>query len=453
MSDHHRPQRNKKVPVPPVDRWLVPVRRFLEIQAASGLVLLACTVIALVLANSSWSHAFESFWHTHVGVHIGGWRLEGDLGHLIVNDVLMTIFFFVVGLEVKREIVGGELKDPRKALLPVFGAIGGVVTPALIYSALQYGQVGQRGWAIPMATDIAFVVGILALFGSRVPMGLKIFLLTLAIVDDIIAVLVIALVFTEKIAMGALLASAVGLAIVPVLRWIGIRSIAIYALLGIAIWIGFHFAGIHPTIAGVLLGLLTPSRPWIGERTFVEVLSDYWDSIRDYDEQPEKPEPLPVNLEQLQFVARESLSPLHRLEMGLHPWVAFAIMPIFALANAGVELQPEAMKSSVAMAVAAGLALGKPLGIFSFCWLAVQLGFTRLPAGVNWKMFLGGACLGGIGFTMALFLNALAFPAEDFAELAAAGKFGTLMGSLISTLLGATILILSMRSRGATQTP
>jgi len=446
MADHHRPPRSKKVPVRPVDRWLVPVRRFLQIEAASGLVLLSCTLAALFLANSSWSHAYEDFWHTHVGVHVGGWRIEGDLGHLVVNDALMTIFFFVVGLEVKREIVTGELRDPRKALLPVFGAIGGVLTPALIYLALQYGQIGQRGWAIPMATDIAFVVGVLALFGSRVPFGLKIFLLTLAIVDDIFAVLVIAVFFTEKIAWGYLIAAACGFGITLLFRCIGVRSVLVYLLVGIAIWLGFHFAGIHPTIAGVLLGLLTPSSPWIGEKTLVEVLADYWDGVQERGDQPEQKESPQVNLEQLEFVARESLSPLHRLEMGLHPWVAFAVMPIFALANAGVELQAEALRNSVTTAVAAGLAIGKPLGIFAFCFVAVKLGLTRLPAGVNWRVFFGGACLGGIGFTMALFLNALSFNANEFPELESAGKLGTLLGSLISMIAGSAILIASLRS-------
>ena len=444
-----------KIPVGQVERWLVPVKRYLEIEATSGIVLFACTVIALVVANSAWDHAFEKFWHTPVAFAFGKFRIEGDLGHLVVNDILMTIFFFVVGLEVKREVVGGELRDPRKALLPIIGAVGGVVTPALIYFGMQWGQEGERGWAIPMATDIAFVVGILALFGERIPFGLKIFLLTLAIVDDILAVLVIATVFTEKIVWGYLVASAVGFGLCAVLNRIGVRSVAVYIFVGVGVWVGFYKAGVHPTIAGVLLGLMTPASAWIGRRTFLEVMHDFWDRIRaDAEDDEEKTgggrgqnghghggkEGLPVSLEQLQFLARESHSPLHRLEMGLHPWVAFVIMPIFALANAGVEMDAEALGSGVSVAVAAGLAIGKPLGIFLFCWVAVILRLTRLPDGVDWKVFLGGACLGGVGFTMALFLNALAFPTEEFPVLEGAGKIGTLVGSGISAVLGSGIL-------------
>lgn len=445
MANPHRSNRSTKVPVPPVDRWLVPVKRFLHIEATSGMVLMSCTLVALAIANSPWAHSFADFWHTHISFQLGGFKIEGDLGHLLINDALMTIFFFVVGLEVKREIVAGELRDPRKALLPVVGAIGGVVTPALIYLVFQSGQPGQRGWAIPMATDIAFVVGILALFGSRVPFGLKIFLLTLAIVDDIIAVLVIALVFTESIAWGYMVAAGVGFGLVVLFNRIGVRSIAVYGLLGVAIWVAFHFAGVHPTIAGVLLGLMTPSKPWIGQPTFVDILSEYWEDLRGADSEDDPPAKMPVNIEQLQFVARESLSPLHRLEMGLHPWVAFVVMPVFALANAGVELELGGLTHSVAIAVALGLAIGKPLGIFLFCFIAVQLGMTRLPAGVNWKVFLGGACLGGVGFTMALFLNALSFPTDDFPVLELAGKIGTLAGSFLSAVIGVVILLIATR--------
>jgi NhaA family Na+:H+ antiporter len=443
----HQPHREStdKIPVPRVAQWLVPVKRFMHIEATSGVVLMLCTLIALVIANSSWSHAFEKFWHTHVAFEFGRLKIDGHLGHLIVNDILMTIFFFVVGLEVKREAVAGELRDPRKALLPIVGAIGGVVTPALIYLALQYGQEGQRGWAIPMATDIAFVVGILALFGSRIPFGLKIFLLTLAIVDDILAVLVIATVFTESIAWGYFFMALAGFALCALLNRIGVREIPIYVLVGVAIWVGFYKAGIHPTIAGVALGLMTPARAWIGNKTFLEVMADFWDRISDEHEHEHEHEherkPVPVNLEQLQFLARESHSPLHRLEMGLHPWVAYAIMPIFALANAGVVLDPVALTSGVSIAVAMGLVIGKPLGIFLFCFLAVKLGWTRLPKGVSWPIFLGGACLGGIGFTMALFLNALSFPVEEFPVLEGAGKIGTLLGSAISAVLGTLLLL------------
>jgi NhaA family Na+:H+ antiporter len=467
----HQPIREStdKIPVPRVATWLVPVKRFLHIEATSGIVLMLSTLIALVIANSSWDQAFEKFWHTHVAFEFGKIKIDGHLGHLIVNDVLMTIFFFVVGLEVKREVVAGELKDPRKAVLPIIGAIGGVIVPALIYLAMQFGQEGQRGWAIPMATDIAFVVGILALFGSRIPFGLKIFLLTLAIVDDILAVLVIATVFTESIAWGYLFMALAGFALCVLLNRIGVRAVAIYAIVGAAIWVGFYKAGVHPTIAGVALGLMTPATAWIGRKTFLEVMTDFWDRIRqDQDEEHEHEHEhehqnqqghghehgqghgrVPVNLEQLRFLARESHSPLHRLEMGLHPWVAYAIMPIFALANAGVKLDPVALTSGVSIAVALGLALGKPLGIFLSCFLAVRMGWTKLPSGVNWPIFLGGACLGGIGFTMALFLNALSFPVDEHPALEGAGKIGTLVGSALSAILGTLLLLVFTRTSRA----
>ncbi len=356
----------------------------------------------------------------------------------------MTIFFFVVGLEVKREIVGGELRDPRKALLPIVGALGGVLTPATIYLMFQSGELAQRGWAIPMATDIAFVVGILALFGSKIPFGLKIFLLTLAIVDDLIAVLVIAIVFTEGISMSYLTIAILGFVFTYFLNRIGVRSVAIYLMVGSGIWIAFHHAGVHPTIAGVVLGLLTPAKAWIEKPTFVEVVQNYWEKLNG-TEVDEDDADLPVDIEQLQFIAREALSPLHRLEMFLHPWVAFVIMPVFAFANAGVQLEVSALTDSVSLAIAAGLAIGKPLGILLFCSVAIWLGWTQLPKGVRWPTFIAGACLGGIGFTMALFLNSLAFPADQFPELESAGKVGTLMGSCLSAAVGCGLLIWSTR--------
>jgi NhaA family Na+:H+ antiporter len=310
----------------------------------------------------------------------------------------------------------------------------------------QSGELAQRGWAIPMATDIAFVVGILALFGSKTPFGLKIFLLTLAIVDDLIAVLVIAIVFTEGISMGYLAFAVFGFAFTYFFNRIGFRSVAIFLLVGVGIWIAFHHAGIHPTIAGVVLGLLTPAKAWIEKFAFVEIVQNYWERLNRTEDDQED-EDLPVDIEQLQFVAREALSPLHRLEIFLHPWVAFVIMPVFAFANAGVPLELSALTNSVSLSIAAGLAIGKPVGILLFCSVAIWLGWTQLPKGVQWPTFIAGACLGGIGFTMALFLNTLAFPADDFPELESAGKVGTLMGSCLSAAVGCGLLIWSTRKQ------
>ena len=431
-------------PAAPVDRWLAPVTRFLHIEAASGVVLLACTAVALALANSPAAEWFAAVWKTAVSLSIGPFTLAGDVGHLIVNDGLMTVFFFVVGLELKREMVHGELRDPRKALLPVFAALGGVVMPAAIYLALQWGEPGQRGWAIPMATDIAFVVGFLALFGRRVPFGLKILLLSLAIVDDLVAVLIIAFVFTETLSWSWLGLAAGAFGIVYGFHRIGVRSVGVYVVIGTFIWLAFLQSGVHPTVAGVLLGLLTPAHAWIGRDTFADVLKAAWqrasgEGADRYDAR--------ADAGRTQLAAREAVSPLQRLEHGLHPWVAFLVMPVFALANAGVVLSPSSLGEPVAVAVAAGLAFGKPIGIMISCVLAVRSRVTSLPDGVTWGMLAGGACLAGIGFTMALFLNALAFPVADFPANEAAGKIGTLAGSLVSAVLGAVVLSLAVRRR------
>lgn len=431
-----------KLPPRTVERWLMPVQRFLHVEAASGSMLLACTVLALLLANSAWSYHFAALWKTPVALSIGQFTLAGDIGHLVITDGLMTIFFFVVGLEIKREIILGELRHPRKALLPVVAACGGAIVPALIYLALQWDQPGQRGWAIPMATDIAFVVGFLALFGPRVPFGLKIFLLTLAIVDDLIAVGIIALVFTDSIAGSWLMLAGLGFVATWSLNRIGVRAVPAYLVVGAIIWLAFLKSGIHPTVAGVLLGLMTPASAWIGHATFLEVFTQKWNRLRNYTppSDSDSETELPIDVHLLQFAARETISPLHRLEIGLHPWVAFGIMPLFALANAGVQLDPSAIGEPMALAVACGLALGKPLGILLFCFIAVQSGLTQFPEGVTWKLLSAGACLAGIGFTMALFINGLAFPGDAFASLETAGKIGILFGSLLSAVAGSALM-------------
>ncbi len=433
------------LPIAPVEQWTAPIRRFLHVESASGIVLLACTVVALALANSPLAAAFASFWHTKVEFALGSFVLKGDLGHLVINDGLMALFFFVVGLEIKRELVTGELRDRRKALLPVLAAVGGMVVPAGVYLLLQWGETGQRGFAIPMATDIAFVVGFLALFGPRVPFGLKIFLLSLAIVDDLGAVVVIALGYSGALATGWLALAAAGLALIVGLNRIGVRSVGVYVCVGAFIWLATLQSGVHPTVAGVFLGLLTPASAWVSGAAVgstVGLLSDRVRSrgaaVADRAAQEE--------LEQLEFAAREATSPLVRLERALHPWVAFGIMPVFALANAGVALEASALREPVALAVAAGLVVGKPIGILLFSWLSVRLGATRLPDGVNWPMMVGGGCLAGIGFTMALFINGLAFPVAEFPSKEAAGKFGIMVGSLVSVVLGATILAVAFRA-------
>lgn len=439
MQSNHAPPRASLLPHQPVRRWTRPLLRFLEIEAASGVLLLLCTVAALALANSSWAQQYHDFWHTYAGVTIGSWTLKHSLVHW-VNDGLMTIFFFTVGLEIKREIVTGELRELRKASLPVMAALGGMVAPALIYLSLQYGQPGARGWGIPMATDIAFVVGFLVLLGKRVPLGLKIMLLALAIADDIGAVLVIALFYSTDLSLTALGAAGFGLLLTLVWQRVGVRQVGLYVLLGAAIWLAFIASGIHPTIAGVLLGLLTPSAAWISTTTLTSIVDRAMNRLQESPDWEDAPDRTFV-LDELQTASLEATSPLERLQHALHPWVAFGIMPVFALANAGVAIEAEFATSRVALAVALGLVVGKPLGIFVFSWLAVKLGIARLPTGVNWAAVFGGGCLAGIGFTMSLFVAGLALQGD----MLEAGKLGTLMGSTVSAILGCVILLFSLR--------
>jgi Na+:H+ antiporter, NhaA family len=357
-----------------------------------------------------------------------------------VNDGLMAIFFFVVGLEIKRELVDGELSEWRKAALPVVAAVGGMVAPAVIYLILPHPPEARAGWGIPMATDIAFVVGFLALLGPRVPPGLKILLLSLAIADDIGAVLVIAVAYTAELNFGMLGLAAVGFALIVLLNRLGVRSVAVYTLVGAVIWLGFLKSGVHPTVAGVLLGLLTPARPWLDESSVRRALAGAGERSRLEDAREQGEE----TMAQVAAAARETISPLQRLETALHPWVSFVIMPVFALGNAGVAVEPGALSHPVALAVAAGLLFGKPLGIVLFSWLAVRAGVVALPLGVNWRVMMGAGCLAGIGFTMALFIAGLALPSD----LLDAGKIGILTGSLASAVLGSVLLITFLRRSG-----
>jgi NhaA family Na+:H+ antiporter len=423
------------LPVAPVRRLVRPLLRFLRIESASGLVLFACTIIALILANSPRADDYSRFWHTHLVLEIGTFKLGGDLGHFFVNDLLMTIFFFVVGLEIKRELLAGELRDPRKAALPVAAALGGMLVPAAIYAVLLSGQNGVHGWGIPMATDIAFVVGAMALLGKRVPIGLKIILLSLAIADDIGAVVVIAAFYSSDLSFFMLLLAVGGLCVTAILGEIGVRSSAVYTIVGAGVWLAAYKSGIHPTIAGVLLGLMTPASEWVS-RTALRL------SIADLQAQlatDVKEEVAVEDLELLAFAAKESVSPLERLEHTLHPWVGFLIMPLFALANAGVPIVSGELTSPISIAVAMGLFFGKPAGILLFSLIAVKSGIAQLTAGVSWRVLLGGGFLAGIGFTMSLFVTGLAFRHEP--GFLAAGKLGTLIGSVCSAVVGTIILV------------
>lgn len=433
MSDSSKPPENDLLPREPIHRLTKPVKRFLHVEAASGFVLLACSVAALVLANSGVSEAYLGFWKTPLGLSVGDFRLEHSLKHWI-NDGLVAIFFFVIGLEVKREIVLGALRDARSAALPVAAAVGGMLVPAGLYLALQAGGAGQRGWGVPMATDIAFVVGCLAVLGRRVPAAFRVILLSIAIVDDIGAILVIALGYTDALNLGWLAAGLVAIGVVVLMQRVGVRSIGAYTLVGAAAWLGFHESGVHATIAGVALGLLTPARPYV-EQGVSEWLRGASDLL--HGESWEREAHRARKVRRLRSVARAAVSPVEQLIFGLHPWVAFVIMPLFALANAGVPFRPADVVSPVALSVIVGLVIGKPLGILSATWLAVRAGLVRFPQGVTWRHLAGGGFLAGIGFTMALFVAGLAF--RDDALLRSA-KVGVLAGSLASAAIGTTLL-------------
>lgn len=427
-------------PVEPIAKVIAPLERFLHVEAAAGVVLLVATATALGLANSPWAEGFLAFWKTKMTLGVGSFEMSYSLQHWI-NDGLMAVFFFVIGLEVKREIVLGELRDPGRAALPLAAAIGGMLVPAGFYLALQHGQPGQDGWGIPMATDIAFVVGCIALLGKRIPLGLRVLLLSLAIADDIGAILVIAIGYTDSIDVTALILGFAGIGLIGGLARSGVRSLLVYTLLGAAVWLAFHESGIHATLAGVIIGLMTPARSYLSDDVFSKVLhrasdvfhGDGWSGLSHRA----------AKLRQFKWAARETISPLEYLESTLHPWVGFVIMPLFALANAGVPFSFRDFGDPVAVAIVVGLVAGKPIGILLFSFIAVRLRLAKLPEGVGWGVLAGGACLTGIGFTMALFIAGLALtgPVLDGA------KVGILGASAISAALG--MCLLGMRRSGA----
>lgn len=420
------------LPDRPIQRLQRPFAAFLHVESASGVFLLICTAVALIAANSPYAAAYDHFWHQEVRVAIGQFELSYPLSHWI-NDGLMVVFFFVIGLEIKRELVIGELSDPKKVVLPVAAALGGVVVPVAVYLAFEYGKPGQSGWAVPMATDIAFVVGCMSLLGNRIPHGLKVLMLSLAIVDDLMAVLVIALFYTSSIGTAWLAGALVGLVVVVAMNRLGVRSIGFYFLVGVWVWLCTLKSGVHPTIAGVILGLLTPANPWLGGQKFMGFLRHTDETLRSEGTTLDRARAIVADLS---FASREAVSPLFRLETGLHPWVAFFIMPVFALANAGVEIDLAMVTQPVAVAVAAGLFFGKGAGIFSAAWITEKLGWAARPEGVSWSILAGAALLGGIGFTMALFIASLGLTGDLLVE----AKIGIIIGSFLSACVGLFVL-------------
>jgi len=418
-------------------------QEFFQLEAGAGILLLVFSGMALVWSNSPWGQSYFDLWQkTYLTVGLGEWALAKPL-ILWINDGLMAIFFFVVGLEIKREVLAGELSSPRKAALPLAAAIGGMVFPALIYVAINVGGPGGGGWGIPMATDIAFTLGVLALLGTKAPLPLKIFVTALAIVDDIGAVLVIAFFYTADVSLMALAVGAGFLLALVALNQAGVKNTIPYVVLGIGLWLAILYSGVHATIAGVLVAMTIPARAHADHRAFVktaqQALTDYEAAIGDQIVNG-------VSQRQaatwaLEAASEKAESPLQRLEHQLHPWVSYLIMPVFALANAGVSFVgggiESVISSPITLGIIGGLAVGKPLGITLTSWLAVRLKLAELPEGITFRHILGAGLLAGIGFTMALFIANLAF--IDAAQLDAA-KIGILAASAVAGLLGWNLL-------------
>lgn len=430
-----------------------PLSRFLQIQAASGIILLAAAVLALAWANSPWRHLYEQLWHTPIAVSVGSYRIEEPL-HFWINDALMVIFFFVVGLEIRREIDQGELSDPRRAALPIAAALGGMIAPAIIYALVNHGTPAHRGWGVPMATDIAFAVGVLALLGPRVPAAVRVLLLALAIIDDIGAIVVIAVFYSSGFRASGLFVAFAGVGGILVLRALGVRRTLAYLIPGVVLWAGILMTGVHPTIAGVILGLLTPARPWFGAAGFVAAAEDALHDFRRRADSNHDQTSLIEPLERVSEARREAVAPVIRLEAALHPWVAYGIMPIFALANAGVDLHGVDLRApataSIGAGVIAGLVIGKPIGIVAASFLAEKIGIAARPRGATWRGVLLVGAVAGIGFTMAIFIAGLAFPdpaalgAAKLAVLAASAVAGILALALGRVLLAPTPALLSV---------
>ena len=423
---------------------LRPLQAFLSTERAGGMFLVVAALLALGWANSPWAESYEQVWHTRLALQLGPWSLGADLRHWI-NDGLMTVFFLVVGLEIKRELVNGELRERRKAALPVVGALGGMVLPAVLYALFTTGTPGLRGWGIPMATDIAFAVGVLALMGSRVPTSLRLFLLALAIVDDIGAIAVIAAFYSGQVSFPALGAAATLLLLMTALQKKHVMSNVIYVLLGLAVWLAIATSGVHPAIAGVALGLITPTVQFQRPRAVSEEAHRIADATVD---DPVPPDADAHHWLRLAELSRQTVPPLTRLEDMLHPFTSFAVMPLFALANAGVTLGgasiPDTISNPISMGVIVGLVVGKTAGISLAVWIGTKMGLASLPEGVTWTQMLAVSSLGGIGFTVSLFIAALAF--EDPASLASA-KVGILAGSALAGCLGAGLLFRLSRAR------
>jgi NhaA family Na+:H+ antiporter len=416
-------------------------QRFLHSQVTGSLILIAATVIALLWANSQWGDIYYDISHTYLGIHFGDWQFSLSMSHWI-KDGLMAIFFFVVGLEIKREIAVGELSSMDKAMLPVCAALGGAIVPATIYALVSGGGEAAAGWGIPMATDIAFALGVLSMFGSRVPLGLKVFLTALAIADDLLAVAVIAVFYTPDLDVVYLLIGVVPLVLMFILSRMGVRATWIYSLLAFLVWLEVLGSGVHATIAGVLVAMVIPVRPAIDPVQFTEKTAHLLASISGQDNSLDAlihDSARREKLEQLSLAVEDATPPAIALEHSLHPLQSFVILPLFALFSAGVAFSPENLAgfpSGTALGVILGLVVGKPLGVLLASWLVIRFAKVKL-GGVTLPQLIGAGCLAGIGFTMSIFISELAFTTDAMIDQA---KVGIIVASITAGILGALVL-------------
>lgn len=426
-------------------RVFLTAQAFMQIEAASGMVLLFAAIGALVWANSPWDHTYFDLWHSRVILDADIFAVDLDLQEW-VNDGLMTIFFFLMGLEIKRELVHGELSNPRRALLPAAGALGGMAAPALLYVLLNYGGEGGHGWGVPVATDIAFAVGVLSLLSRRVPFSLRVFLLALAIADDIGGIIVIAIFYATGIDAFALGLSALTLLVIAIMNRSGVRTINIYVVVGAILWLTMLESGVHAALSGVILGLMAPASYFYNPATFAAAAQDLVERFK-LASAAESDEVQANILAQMEDLTQGTEAPLERLERALHRWVGFGVVPLFALANAGVHVSGDtadaAISSPISQGVFLGLLVGKPVGIFLVTWIAVRLGICEMPRGATWPQVFGIGILGGIGFTVSLLITDLAFKEDLFIDEA---KLGVLVASVAAALLGLVFLLFATTS-------
>ncbi|MFC1225736.1 Na+/H+ antiporter NhaA [Pedobacter sp. BG31] len=436
-----------------IEKIMAPVSRFIHLEYTSGIVLLISVVIAITWANSSFHDFYEHLWHINFSVGFDKFLLSQPL-HIWINDGLMAIFFFVIGLELKREFMEGELSSLQKASLPMTAALGGMLVPAAIYFFINRGTNASHGWGIPMATDIAFALALLSMASRHIPVSVKVFLSALAVADDLGAVLVIAFFYTKEINFMPLAVAGGFLVLLMIGNKVGIRSAMFYLLLGICVWIGFLLSGVHATIAGVLVAFTIPAVTRIDEQIYSSNLRKLsYDFEADIPERGNLITPLQnKTIQKVKTLSMAAETPLQTIEHALHPWVAFGIMPLFALANAGIVITADFFDSiinPVSVGVAGGLIIGKFTGILLFCWIMVKFRISKLPEGANWKHIAGVALLAGIGFTMSLFISGLAFDNPLFIDQA---KYGILVASIVAGLLGTIVLKRVGKSEGSEQT-